>query len=256
MTESNQRKQLTVRGRVLSEDEHGRIRLDDLWSLAEAKDSKKPKFWQLGTAAKSLKTALLKKVRISNLKIPDNEVIYAKRGRGNSGTYAHPILAAAYAGYLNPDLEVEIREIWLRYRSGDASLADEILQRATAENNYRAGLRALSRAKRNDYTDTLKAHGVEKKGYMECTEAVYQHLLGGKSYQLRNRMNLPAKTNVRDHLDADNLAYVMAAESLSAERIKQEGRKGNEACVTASVKSASAIRQAIEADRRDRTVPQ
>ena len=254
MTESNSRKQLTVRGRVLSEDEYGRIRLDDLWSLAEAKDSKKPKFWRIGVAAKSLKTALLKKVRNSNLKIDSPEVISAQRGRGIGGTYAHPILAAAYAGYLNPELEVEIREVWLRYRAGDASLADEILQKASAENNYRAGIRALSRAKRNDYTDTLKDHGVQKKGYMDCTEAVYQHLLGGKSYQLRSAMNLPAKTNIRDHLDADKLAYVMAAESLSAERIKEEGRRGNEACVTASVKSASAIRLAIEADRRDRTV--
>lgn len=30
-------------------------------------------------------------------------VAYAKRGRGNAGTYAHPILAASYAGYLSDD---------------------------------------------------------------------------------------------------------------------------------------------------------
>lgn len=52
-------------------------------------------------------------------------------------------MAAAYAGYLDPNLEVEIREVWLRYRAGDATLADEILQRASAEANHWAGMRAL-----------------------------------------------------------------------------------------------------------------
>lgn len=36
------------------------------------------------------------------------------------GYYAHPILATAYAGYLAPDLEIEIRQVYLRYRAGDA----------------------------------------------------------------------------------------------------------------------------------------
>lgn len=253
MAEDTSKHQLIVRGHVLAEDEYGRICLDDLWALADAKDTKKPKFWRLGAAAKSLKNALLNKVRNSNLNAGGGDVIHAPRGQGRKGTYAHPILAAAYAGYLNPDLEVEMRDIWLRYRSGDASLADEILQRASAEANYRAAMRALSRAKRNDYTDTLKEHGVEDKGYMLCTEAVYQHLLGGRSRELRNKMSLPANTNIRDHLDANKLAFVMAAEALAIERIREEGRQGNDACITASVKCASAIKSAIEADRRNRT---
>jgi len=43
---------------------------------------------------------LEKKIKISSLK--ENKAvfpsIYARRGRGNTGTFAHPILAAAYAG--------------------------------------------------------------------------------------------------------------------------------------------------------------
>ncbi|SRR5579883_238219 len=54
--------------------------------------------------------------------------------------------AAAYAGYLSPKLELEVREVWLRYGSDDATLADEILQRATAEENRWAGARAISRS--------------------------------------------------------------------------------------------------------------
>lgn len=178
--------------------------------------------------------------------------MFARRGRGNRGTYAHPIIAAAYAGYLDTDLEVEMREVWLRYRAGDPTLADDILQRASAEANHWAGVRALSRSRRKSYTAVLKAHGVVAKGYMQCTEAVYLHLLGGKSYQLRSSLNLRPKTNLREHLDADNLAYIMAAEALSAERIQEEKREGNASCAEASAISARAIRRAIDEDRRNR----
>lgn len=246
---------LVVRGRAVREDAEGRICLDDLWLLARAKSTQRPAVWRSGGAAKRLVGALLKKIKISDLfkKKPAEAVIYAKRGRGNAGTFAHPILAAAYAGYLDANLEVEIREVWLRYRAGDATLADEILQRASAEANHWAGVRALARSQRNSYTDTLKAHGVTgKDGYMGCTEAVYLNLLGGRSYQIRQQLGLPAKTNLRDNLPADKLAFIMAAEALSAERIAEEGRSGNADCVEATALSAAAIKSAVEADRRNR----
>lgn len=240
---------LTIRGQVITEDERGNLRLDDLWTAAGGKKSK-PKLWRITQAAKSLLGALAKKVGIPNLS--SDGLIYAERGRGSDGTFAHPILAAAYAGYLSPDLEVEVREVWLRYRAGDATLADEILQRASAEANHWAGVRALARSNRVKYTDVLKDHGVVDRGYMECTEATYECLLGGPSWKLRAERNLPKKANLRDHLKADELSFVMAAESLAAERIVDEGRSGNQGYREASALGASAIRSAIEADRRSR----
>lgn len=67
---------------------------------------------------------------------------------------------SACAGYLSPKLEVEVREVWLRCRSGDASLADEILEKASPEVNEWAGIRALSRSTRNKHTPILHSHGV------------------------------------------------------------------------------------------------
>lgn len=165
---------LVLRGVPISEDAHGNICLDDLWRLAKCKETKTPRRWRITQAALRLIGELQKKVTNSALKgnSLNTSVIYAKRGRGNEGTFAHPILAAAYAGYLSPKLEIEVREIWLRYRAGDATLADEILQRASAEANEWAGVRALSRAQRVAYTTTLKAHGVQGRGYMDCTEAL------------------------------------------------------------------------------------
>lgn len=253
----NQSRSIVIRGSKIFEDEYGLICLDDLWRAAKAPDSKVPAKWRRGRMASALIIELEKKIRICSLK--ENKTIipaiYSKRGRGSTGTYAHQIIAAAYAGYLSPKLELEVREVWLRYRAGDATLADEILERATAEENRWAGARALSRSQRVTYTDTLKAHYVTGRGYMDCTEAVYLKLLGGKSYQLRELRGLAPKVNVRDNLSVAELSFVMAAEALAAERIEEELRLGNDECVEASGRSASAIREAIEADRKARKAP-
>lgn len=240
---------LILRGVQVQTDEFNRICLDDLWVAAKAKNGKQPRFWRKTEGFKALEKALQEKVGNPNI---NGEVIFAARGRGAKGTYAHPILAAAYAGYLDTNLEIEIREVWLRYRAGDANLADEILERASAEENHRVGVRALSRAQRNAYTDVLKEHGVEGRGYMECTEALYIHLLGGRSYEIRARMSLKPKANIREHLDASKLSYVMAAEALAAERIAEESRKGNADCAAATAVSASAIQRAVNDDRKNR----
>lgn len=123
----NESRSLVLRGIRISEDVNGNVCLDDLWRAAKAKDSKAPSKWRIGRMAKELIAELEKKIKISSLK--ENKAvspsIYARRGRGSTGTYAHPILAAAYAGYLSPKLELEVREVWLRYRAGDAVLADD-----------------------------------------------------------------------------------------------------------------------------------
>jgi hypothetical protein len=246
--DSQNRRQLVLRGKPISEDEQGRIRLDDLWVAAGRETGKAPKFWRVTQAYKALLGALSQRLGFPTI----HKLIEAGRGRFSRGTYAHPILAAAYAGYLDPQLEVEVRQVWLRYRAGDATLADEILQRATEEANHWAGVRALARSGRNKFTDVLKAHGVVDKGYMHCTEAVYQALLGGKSYEIRARMGLPARVNLRDNLNATALASVMLAEALSSERIEEENRHGNADCATAALRSARAVRAAVDEDRKNR----
>lgn len=245
---------IVIRGSRIFEDSFGNICLDDLWRAAKAKETRSPAKWRIGRMAQALIAELEKKIKISSLKEdkPVPPSIYARRGRGSTGTYAHPILAAAYAGYLSPKLELEVREIWLRYRAGDATLADEILQRASAEENRWAGARALSRSQRVSYTDTLKQAYVTGRGYMDCTEAVYLKLLGGKSFQLREARGLAPKENVRNNLSIAELSFVMAAEALAAERIAEELRLGNDQCVEASGRSAAAIRDAIESDRSSR----
>lgn len=246
--------EVIIRGKRIREDANGFVCLDDIWDAAKARKTQIPPRWRALRSTKKLEEELQKKIVISVLKENGSfvPVAYAKRGRGNRGTYAHPILAAAYAGYLSPKLEIEVREVWLRYRAADAKLADEILQRATPSDNEWAAVRALARAKRVGYTDTLKAHGVERGGYPKCTNAVYKQILNGTARELRFERGLPVGANVRDYLGTDELSFVMAAETLATGRINEEDCWGNEECARASERSASFIREAIEKDKRDR----
>ena len=246
----NDTRALVIRGNRIVEDVNGHICLDDLWRAAKASPSKAPSKWRVTRMAKALIAELEKKITNSSLK--ENKPVVPAIGRGSTGTFGHPILAAAYAGYLSAKLELEVREIWLRYRKGDATLADEILQRATAEENRWVGARAISRSQRVSYTDTLKQHYVTGRGYMLCTEAVYAKLLGGRSHQIRVSRGLEPMVNIRDNLSVAELSFVMAAEALAAERIEQEIRLGNDECVEATAKGASAIREAIDMDRKSR----
>jgi hypothetical protein len=159
--------EIMIRGSRIREDANGLVCLDDIWAAAKSTPGREPRRWRDVGATRRLEIELQKKIVTAALK--DNTVAipvaYAKRGRGNAGTWAHPILAAAYAGYLSPKLEIEVREVWLRYRAADAALADEILQRAPPADNEWAAVRALARAKRVGYTDMLRDHGVDAKGY-------------------------------------------------------------------------------------------
>jgi hypothetical protein len=187
------------------------------------------------------------KIRISD--------VYRAASGPNGGTWAHPILAAAYAGYLKPDLEVEMREVWLRYQAGDATLADEILEKSSEEANEWAATRAMGRTKRKRFARALSDHGVSGPGYGICTDEVYKALFDAPAKKLKEQRGLKPKGALRDRLDTSELAFVMAAEALATERIEEEKPFGNTPCAKATRRSSDRIREAIEADRKDRQQP-
>lgn len=245
---------LTIRGRAIRFDANGLACLNDIWTAAGFTKNQRPSDWtSLGTTHARI-TRVLKLItgKSGNYEKQDMQRVLKTKIGANGGTYADIRLALDYAEYLNPALAIEVKEVFLRYQAADATLADDILSRASPEDNRWAGVRALSRSNRKNYTQTLKDHGVVEKGYMDCTEAVYQSLLGAKSYKIREQRGLPKGSNLRNHMDTSELSFVMAAEALTAERIADEDRRGNALCVEASRIGASAIRSALEADRRAR----
>jgi len=243
-----------IRGRQIHVDENNLVCLNDIHRAAGFSVSQRPGDWRDNPSTGPLQIAALKRItgKSGNWTKADwKSVIYAKRGQAG-GTYAHVYLALAYAEYLNPNLAIEVKEVFIRYKTADATLADDILQRAGAEANEWAGTRALGRSVRNQYTDALRDHGAQGKDYGMCTNALYGALFDSDAKQLKRAKAVPAKASLRDAMSTSELVYVMAGETLSTERITEEECSGGEACRIATGKSARFIRQAIEADRNDR----
>ncbi|MFO1100020.1 MAG: KilA-N domain-containing protein [Xanthobacteraceae bacterium] len=245
--------ELKVRGRLLRTN-NNLVCLNDVWEAAGFTKNQRPHDWMRLRSTLALVEAILKKNTGKSrywAKSEYRSVIYTKCGQGG-GCFADPRLALSYAEYLNPKLALEVREVFLRARAGDATLADEILDRASAEANLWAARRAQSRVVRNGYTDTLRDHGVTGRGYSDCTEETYIRLFDGRACQLRAKLGLPAKSSVRDGLNLVALTQVMLAEALSTERIKEEQSRGNKECKEATGQVASHIRKAVDAERADR----
>ncbi|MBZ9936612.1 KilA-N domain-containing protein [Mesorhizobium sp. BR1-1-16] len=243
-----------VRGRSIDRDENGLLNLSDIWSASGRTVNQKPHDWlRLGSTLRLVESvfeAITGKSRNWS-KQEMKSALYTKRGKGG-GSYADVRLALAYAEYLDPKLALEVREIFLRYKAADPTLADDILDRASPEANEWVATRALGRVTRNDYTDTLRDHGVTGGGYGLCTNETYLGLYGKPAATIRRERGLPAKANVRESMTKVELASVMLAEALSTERIRDEDSAGTEECRRATRRSATSIKNAIENDRQSR----
>ncbi len=241
-----------IRGRNVHVDDKGFVCLNDIWTAAGFSAKQKPADWENLATTSRLIIALLDqnaaKTGIKNYN--PKSVIVTRRGKG-AGTYAAIQLAVKYAEYLSPRLALEVAEIFLRYKVGDATLADEILERASPEANEWAGKRALARAGRRPFTDTLQRHGVRfPLEFARCTNAVYIGLFRKTARELKSAKQVNA--NLRDAMDGVELTFVAAGEALARERIEQTNCGGAVACEAATLRSTSFLRDAIEAERRDR----
>ncbi len=238
-------------------DEEGRVCLNDIHKAAGFSKNQRPSDWlALRTTSKAIEAVLARITGKSGnwAKSDYRSALYTKTGQ-QGGSWAHENLALAYAEYLAPKLGVEIRDVFLRYKKADAELADDILDRATPEENEWAAVRALSRVKRNEFTTTLQEHGVEGFGYANCTDTVYKEVLDGTAKKLKEARGLDKKANLRNSMSTDELVSVMFAETLSRQRITEERSRGNSQCIAATKRSSVFVRQAIEGDRKDRQRP-
>lgn len=241
-----------IRGRTIHVDTKGFVCLNDIWTAAGFSARQKPADWKDLATTGRLIIALLDqnagKTGVKNYN--PASVIVTRRGKGG-GTYAAIHLAVKYAEYLSPKLALEVADVFLRYKVADATLADDVLQRASPEANEWAGKRALARAGRRPFTDTLQRHGVSAPlEYARCTDAVYIGLFRKTARQLKTSKQVSA--SLRDAMDAVELTFVATGEALARERIEQTDCRGAVACEAATLRSTSFLRDAIEAERRDR----
>lgn len=245
---------LKVRGRAIRQDDDGFISVTDIHTAAGFKKNQRPSDYARLPQWRTITNALHEKLygKSGDYKVSR---LWRVRNQGQ-GTFAHPVLALAYAEYLNPKLAVEVKQVFLRFKAADPVLADDILERATPEENEWAARRALSRTTRNVYTRTLNEHGVtEPRDYASCTNETYKALLGGTAVQVRKKRGLTKKANVRDSLSLRELTSVMFCETLSAERIDAENCAGPKECRSATARSAKSVQTALDMEAKDRQPP-
>ena len=247
--------ELEIRGRTIHADENGLVSLNDIWEAAGFSKNKRPNDWsRLATTQQLIEAVLVRNTGKSRnwAKSDYRSTIYMHRGQGG-GTFVDVRLALAYAEYLHPKLALEVREVFLRYKLADATLADDILERASPDDNEWAGVRALGRSTRNKHTAILQDHGVRAPiDFAKITNETYIALFDKPAKSLKAARGLKKNDNLRDKMGLSDLSYVMAAESLANERIEETDPQGPTPCQIAVRRSARHIREAIEKDRADR----
>lgn len=198
-----------IRGRKITEDEHGNVCLNDLYELAGRPDNLGPTQWKRHKKTIALKAALDDRIVCDTHRKPKEaaeSTYYVIGGGRKARTFAHPVLALEYAEALHPDLGIEIKEIFLRYRSNDIGLAHDIYERI-AEQIREDGLRVQMREEITLRNKELAAEGAKAgcRGwqYAELHNAGYRGLYNGLDEDGIHRLKaLGSKQKILDYMCA------------------------------------------------------
>lgn len=235
---------ITLGGHPLKTNKEGLVSLTDLYQAATlagwTTGKLEPKRWAQRPAEK--KSGTSGKVSSSGgpgwdfiafvadtQKVNAADVLTRKAGKGG-GTYAHWQIALAYAKYLSPELHMQVNEVYARVKSADVTLAAEIADKAKPADAEWLAKRIQGTVARNQLTSTLAAHGVAGKGFADCTNAIYRHVLGGKKSEVCAARGLRKSTNLRNVMSAEQLTITAMSELVARKNIERVNARGNSAC--------------------------
>ena len=233
------------------------VSMTDLWREAGSPQGKTPNDWIRQDSSKQLiETVGNMLVTVSNRNV-DNQIVRTKRGGsgGGGGTYGHKQVALAYAKYLDPKLHVLVNEVFFQ-RLEEEKNPDLIIDRAIATYKRKGktdkwiGQRLKSKGTRNEFTSCLAAHGVERDGFKNCTNAIYRPLYGGTTAVVRAKKHLDDKENIRDNMNLEELCAVEFAEMLSRNKINANNLNGNAQCELACTHSSNQVANLIIQSRK------
>ncbi len=213
-----------LRETKIATDQNGFLNLNDIWKLSREKETKAPSQWVKLVTCKELAEALLIRG------IPTNKALYAARGR-YGGTYAHVILALAYAEYLNPALGVEVREIALRVYAGDVGVLDDYRRDKAAqieEDESRITIREEIKRNNLDLNQRLKETGARHKAqYAAFHDHGYQGLYGGmRENDIHARKQLSHEQKILDHMNFGELSANMFRTATAQDYMRTHGVDG------------------------------
>lgn len=242
---------LHIGGVRVSQDAEGNVCLNDLWRLGGGDDNRRPNKWWRGQAANVLVTSLQAKIgRISpNLTSHSKDRLFYSTGRGRAAkTFAHPVLALAYAEFVEPSLGVEVREVFLRYKAGDIELALDIINELAEQTEYdqlRFELRRLVKEHNKLSAGAAKDAGVTN--FEAYNGAGLKGLYGGMTKaEVLARKGLLADASHLDHAGHEELAanYFKATQAIA--KLKRDNIKGQSEANQAHFSVGSVVRNTIE----------
>lgn len=232
---------LVIGGTEVRTNESGLVSLTDIHAAAEreglADGKRKPGDWARESGADFIDFVA------ENLHTRKTGIYKSSKARADrgGGTYAHWQIALAYAKYLSPQLHMQVNEIYARVKSGDVTLADEIADKATPQQQEWLARRVAGKAARGQLTATLSAHGVLGKGYADCTNAIYKPIIGGKKSEICARRGLSRSTNLRDVMDLEQLTRTTLAEIIARKSIDRFNVRGNDRCASECGRAAEKV---------------
>lgn len=226
-----------IQGVEVKQDKNDLVNLTDIWKASGKGKNYSPYQWSRKEGKKFIDSA------IEKLKGESGPILETKKGR-TGGTYAHWQIALTYAKYLSPELHMEVNKTFIRAKSGDVTLADEIADKASPEDQKWLKARMDGKVARLDFTGTLKDHGVKGPGYAQCTDAVYIGLIGKPAKQIREDRGLK-KNETRDGMTALELAAINLAEMAATKKIEDDSIYGNMPCAMKCGEVATKIKAAI-----------
>jgi len=220
------------------------LSLTDLWKAAGSPANKRPIDWQEKESTKEFIDALSDTFNSAKIAL-----LKTKRGR-NAGTYGVRQASLAYAKWIDPALHILVNEVFFQRVEEEKNpdlLADRLIAtyKKKGMDDKWIGQRLKSRVTRNEFTACLAAHGVNKDGFADCTNAIYKPLWGGKTDIVRVKKNLDEKVNLRDHMTFEELTAVEFAEMLSKNQIKANNLNGNTRCKVACSDSSQQVARLI-----------
>lgn len=228
---------------------HGQeVNLTDLWQAIGAPVGKETWRWLEQDGARQFIDIFCDSKNLAR-----KEVLRTARGKGG-GTWAHWQIALAYAKYLSPEFHMAINQVFKERLEEiqDPELGITRSRQRAIRSYERRGKdsqwiqeRLLGIEQRNYFTDTLKDHRVEGNGYAACTDEIYKGTFGADTKELRNKLEIPKGSNVRDRMNNVGLAAIRLAEAIAEEKIEQEKHYGNNSCKKVCGDAGHSVRQSL-----------
>ena len=138
-------------------------------------------------------------------------------------------------------------KVFLAYLDASPELAESVIDRAKPEDLDRIQKRLLGKGVRIRFVSELHDRGVVEGWQIgDCTNAIYQPLLGGTAKMVKQQRNLPARANLRDNLSTLELAATMLAEEIATRDMASQDAKGFHQCKSVTRNAAAKVRKALD----------